>query len=172
MHDDDAIPGAVWWFALEFSVGDLPAEWGMRPDAQKDISAYELLAQGILLVCRARMLPPCRMQLELRSAVDNTAAEAVGNKLFTTAAPMKHVARSIALWAAALRVVPDLQHIAGDRNDLADGLSRGHSSALSVVSAEQRVPVSLLDFVACRGSSKLCPPEAKAPAALAPLLAQ
>ena len=172
MHDDDAIPEAVWWFALEFSVGELPAEWGMRPDAQKDISAYELLAQGILLVCRARMLPPCRMQLELRSAVDNTAAEAVGNKLFTTAAPMKHVARSIALWAAALRVVPDLQHIAGDRNDLADGLSRGHSSALSVVSAEQRVPISLLDFVACRGSSKLCPPEAKAPAALAPLLAQ
>ena len=144
----------------------------MRPNAQLDISAYELLAQGVLMVCRARMLPPCVLGLSLRSSVDNTAAESVGNKLFTTAAPMKYVARCIALWAGALRVRLELEYLQGSRNELADGLSRQFDSTLSSVRPERRVAVSLKDVVEFDVGSKMWPKDARPPAALAPLIAQ
>ena len=71
MSNADTAPAQAFWFALEFDVVDMPAEWEVRPDAQKDISAYELLAQTVLLVCRGKLLPPCSMTLSLSSGVDN-----------------------------------------------------------------------------------------------------
>ena len=88
LHDAMPCKTQVWWFAEHFEVKDFPPAWSMREDAQKDIACYELLAQIALLWARAQFSHPARVQVCLPSMSDNTSAEAVANKLFTTSLPL------------------------------------------------------------------------------------
>ena len=74
-----AVPADVWWIAIRFDVGDMPASWDMRPDSQRDIASYELLAQMVLFVLRARMQPASRCRARLRASTDNTPSAGAGN---------------------------------------------------------------------------------------------
>ena len=73
------------WFSLrihsdEFRSLKIP----MHDDLQKDISSLETLAQIAFVYIVIHHLPGCRVPIRIATLSDNTAAESVSNKLFST----------------------------------------------------------------------------------------
>ena len=60
----------------------------LDPNKQRSISAFETLAQIALVWLVATSFPGFRIPVCLRSLSDNTGAESVSNKLFTTSYPL------------------------------------------------------------------------------------
>ena len=85
--------------------------------------------------------------VNLRQDCDNITSVCVGNKLFTTATPMRHAAQVLFAHALKCRASINLQHIPGKINDLADKLSRQHSPEEIGVSTAKRVHVSVQDLL-------------------------
>ena len=80
---------SIHWFAEKWSVADITKfDIAVRSDAQKDIACYETLAQGFLILLCLALCPNVCVPLHFHSLSDNAAAEAAGNKLFTTTAPL------------------------------------------------------------------------------------
>ena len=90
LSDSDP-PQSGLWFALQLSPVDLPSEWTMREDAQRDIASYELLAQIVLVSFRGRFMAGRKERIAFRTQSDNTPTEGASNRLFTTAKPMAHL---------------------------------------------------------------------------------
>ena len=170
LTDACSVPADVWWFSLRFDVCDMPSSWDMRPESQRDIASYELLAQLVLFVLRARMQPASRCRARLRASTDNTPSEGAGNKLFSTAAPLRHVLHALSAWCACFRCELELDHVQGELNVLADGLSREHDSALSAVQPSRRLAVDLAEMCGAKTPQRVFPAEAKIPDALARVL--
>ena len=72
----------------------------MQPQAQRDITSYEILAQHALLMLVAILLPAGRLALHLPTLSDNTGSESSVNKLFSTAYPVCMFLRRIASLSA------------------------------------------------------------------------
>ena len=170
LTDACSIPADVWWFALRFEVKDMPSSWDMRADSQRDIASYELLAQLVLFVLRARMQPASKCRARLRASTDNTPSEGAGNKLFSTAAPLRHVLHALSAWCACFRCELELDHVQGESNVLADGLSRELDSALSSVQPSRRLVVDLDEMCGVKIPQRVFPADAKIPDALARVL--
>ena len=102
---------------------DLPAEWNLKVEMQRDIATYEMLAQVVLFWARARHLPR-NSSWELHGLSDNTPTEGAACKLFTTADPLKHAVQCMAGWASFLGAFVHVSHIPGKFNETADALSR------------------------------------------------
>jgi hypothetical protein len=73
------------WFSEKFSHNDFK-ELSIHLDSnmQRSISAFETLAQIALVWLVALSFPGFRIPVCLKSLSDNTGAESVSNKLFTT----------------------------------------------------------------------------------------
>ena len=113
------------WFRESFSYSAFRAlEIPVQADMQLDIACYEALAQGALILATSSLLPCARIPLQLRSASDNTGAEAGVNASFSTARPLCFFLERISLLAAVHRTTLDVSHISGERNVKADALSR------------------------------------------------
>ncbi|CAE7469263.1 unnamed protein product [Symbiodinium sp. CCMP2456] len=67
---------------------------------------------------------PGRMHVRIPSWSDNTGAESVSNKLFTSSYPLSIFAQRLALFSCFSGIELDTTHISGSRNELADWLSR------------------------------------------------
>ncbi len=147
----------VYWFSLQLKVTDFPPDWEVPPDAQKSISAWELLAQLILLIGIVATFGP-QGRVRVTSASDNVAAVAAGGKLFSTAFPLALILQLLAGWSAALRTELVLDHIPGAANVLADGLSRDDAATTAAVSEPKRFRVSLKELIAMRRSVPVFPP--------------
>ena len=72
----------------------------VKSDANLDISSYETLAQGFLLVLLLRTISGGRLRVRLPSLSDNVAAESVINRLYTSKFLALFVQR-LAMWACA-----------------------------------------------------------------------
>ena len=113
------------WFSETFSFMDFQRLGAPVNEAmQKDVACYEALAQGALILASASLLPCCRVPIVLRSASDNTSAEAGVSPLFTTAFPPCLFLEHVALWVAMHCVSLDVSHIPGEENGKSDALSR------------------------------------------------
>ena len=88
MDNDAPCQRQVWWFAETFTTDLLPPYWEVNKEAQRDITCYELLAQIALLWARGQHFQSATCPVFLSSACDNTGAEAVANRMFTTAVPL------------------------------------------------------------------------------------
>ena len=77
--------GSQCWFSEKFSHNDFK-ELSIHLDSnmQRSISAFETLAQIALVWLVALSFPGFRIPVCLKSLSDNTGAESVSNKLFTT----------------------------------------------------------------------------------------
>ena len=71
-----------------------------------------------------RRLQSKHFKFVLPSASDNTAAEAGINKLFTTTEPLSFFLKQVAAWSARHNVELAVTHLAGEKNQWADELSR------------------------------------------------
>ena len=124
-----------------------------------DISSYETLAQGFLLVLLLRTISGGRLRVRLPSLSDNVGAESVINRLYTRKQPLALFVQRLAMWACAHAVSLSCSHISGERNKEADALSRwDESCSIPFGFQEQdRVRVSLRAFWQVRLNPELVP---------------
>ena len=113
------------WFSEAFTLQDFrDLGVSVSPDMASEISCYEALAQGGLIIAASSLLPACSVPILLPAASDNTGAESALNACFTTSLPLALFLERLTLLAAVHRCTLDVSHISGERNTKADALSR------------------------------------------------
>eukprot|EP00435_Cladocopium_sp_Y103_P038655 s2653_g10.t1 len=117
--------GTTIWFSEKFSFDDFAAlDIPVTREMQKCIASFETLAQIAILYIFSRSSPGFRFPLRIQSLTDNSGTEAGGNKLFSTTTPLNVFLEKLTLLCTVSGMELDLSHIAGDRNEEADALSR------------------------------------------------
>ncbi|CAE7304798.1 unnamed protein product [Symbiodinium sp. KB8] len=155
--------GATSWFSHRYTVSDFTSMGlPMQPNANLDISSYETLAQCFVLLCFWKLSGSGRLAVTLPALSDNTGAESVCNRLYTSKVPLSLFVRKLSMWSSVTGVHLDCSHISGEKNDDADMLSRwdGQSELPERFRPEHRVHISLSDFWHIRFAVTLHPPDA------------
>ena len=117
--------GSCAWFSLQMTSSDFQSlQIPMHDDLQKDISSLETLAQIALVFIAVRSFPGSRIPIKIPTLSDNTGAEAVSNKLFTTQVPLALFLEKLCLLIASSHTEVQVGHIPGKDNEYADALSR------------------------------------------------
>ena len=112
--------GQCSWFSLPLRSSDfIDLKIPLHDNLQKDIASLETLAQIALVYITTQYFPGSRIPIS-----DNTTAEAVSNKLFSTQMPIALFLEKLSLLIASSHVDVEVSHIAGHSNDHADALSR------------------------------------------------
>ena len=117
-----------FWFLERFAPDFRSLGIPVKDDANLDISSYETLAQGFLLVLLLRTVSGGRLRVKLPALSDNVGAESVINRLYTSKQPLALFVQRLAMWACAHAVSLACSHIAGEKNVEADALSRWDES--------------------------------------------
>ena len=113
------------WFSERFCLRDFAKlRLPLDPEAQRNITCWEAMAQLGLVLLFSESVPGGRMRVCVPSFSDNTGAEASCNKLLTTSSPLCFLTQQLALVSWWCGVFLDVQHIAGFKNGDADYLSR------------------------------------------------
>ena len=112
--------GACTWFSLQLQHSDFKSlNIPIHEDLQKDIASLETLAQIALVFITIQQFPGARIPIKIPTLSDNTGAEAVSNKLFTTNLPLALFLEKLCLLIATSHV-----EVEGKDNTYADALSR------------------------------------------------
>ncbi|CAE7443250.1 unnamed protein product [Symbiodinium sp. CCMP2592] len=153
--------GRLLWFSHRYTVSDftnlgLP----MQPDANLDISSYETLAQCFVLLAFWKAHGSGRLALTLPALSDNSGAESLCNKLYTSKVPLNLFVRKLSMWSSITGVTLDCSHISGEKNEDADWLSRWDGSAdlPEQFSTANHIELSLSKFWHVSFQVTLCPP--------------
>ncbi|CAE7409167.1 unnamed protein product [Symbiodinium sp. CCMP2592] len=152
--------GRLLWFAHRYAVKDfLDLGLPMQPDANLDISSYETLAQCFVLLAFWKAHGSGRLALTLPALSDNSGAESVYNKLYTSKVPLTLFVRKLSMWSSITGVTLDCSHIAGEKNDDADLLSRwdGSTELPDKFLTSNRIELSLSEFWLIRFQVTLFP---------------
>ncbi|CAE7353172.1 unnamed protein product [Symbiodinium sp. CCMP2592] len=152
--------GRLLWFAHRYTVKDfLDLGLPMQPDANLDISSYETLAQCFVLLAFWKAHGSGRLALTLPALSDNSGAESVCNKLYTSKVPLNLFVRKLSMWSSITGVTLDCSHIAGEKNDDADLLSRwdGLTELPDKFLPSNRIELSLSEFWLIRFQVTLFP---------------
>ncbi|CAE7246343.1 GIP, partial [Symbiodinium sp. KB8] len=156
--------GRIVWFSQLFEVHHFTALGiPVQSNANLDISSYETLAQCFVFLAFWKYSGAGRLALKLPALSDNSGAEAVCNKLYTSKAPLNLFVRKLCTWSALSGISLECSHIAGE-NDDADFLSRWDGNASTLPSrfrSEDRFPVDLPAFWNVQFSVSLFPQDAK-----------
>ncbi|CAE7644829.1 unnamed protein product, partial [Symbiodinium sp. CCMP2456] len=116
--------GRMVWFSQPFTVQQFTALGiPVQSDANLDISSYETLAQCFILLAFWKFSGAGRLALKLPALSDNSGAEAVCNKLYTSKTSLNFFVRKLCMWSSLSGITLDCSHIAGEKNDDADFLS-------------------------------------------------
>ncbi|CAE7519848.1 unnamed protein product [Symbiodinium sp. CCMP2592] len=103
--------GRLLWFAHRYTVKDfLDLGLPMQADANLDISSYETLAQCFVLLAFWKAHGSGRLALTLPALMsDNSGAESVCNKLYTSKVPLNLFVRKLSMWSSITGVTFGLQ---------------------------------------------------------------
>ena len=117
--------GSCAWFQFQLRLDTVRAycPW-VGPNMQKHIAAWELLAQFTLTYCIESRLPPGHFPVTCHQGTDNSAADATAAKGLTTTPGMAPILGQYFLFMRRVHVFPQLLHIPGHLNGLADTISR------------------------------------------------
>ena len=117
--------GQCSWFSLQLKSNDFTQlQIPMHDNLQKDISSLETLAQIALVYITIQFFPGSRIPIKIPTLSDNTTAEAVSKKLFSTQMPIALFLEKLSLLISISHVDVDVSHIPGHSNEYADALSR------------------------------------------------
>jgi hypothetical protein len=161
----------ICWFSLQLTVSEFPVGWQMNINAQRNIAAYELLAQTALLMMRLQQLPCQFLKISFRQSSDNTPTEGCVNRLFTTSQPLCFFLQNFTAWATLARAEVQIDHIPGELNELADGLSRDKGDVLQTVEPQHRFRLLLPDILGLKQKVTFSPAQAAWPTHLVQLAA-
>ena len=117
--------GQCSWFSVPMTSQDFKnLHIPLHDNLQKDISSLETLAQIALVYITIQFFPGSRIPIRVPTLSDNTTAEAVSNKLFSTQMPIALFLEKLSLLISSSHMEVDVSHIPGHANDYADALSR------------------------------------------------
>jgi len=117
--------GQCSWFSLQLHVSEFQQlNIPVHQDLQRDISSLETLAQIALVYIASRFFPGARIPIRIPTLSDNSTAEAVANKLFSTNMPIALFLEKLSLLISSSSLEVDVTHIPGHDNVFADALSR------------------------------------------------
>ena len=139
-----------WWFSEKSDMNEMPKSLDLGEDAQKIIACFEMLAQQALIRCMGGALAGSSFPLQVHQQSDNMAVVATLGREFTTSKPLCYFTQSLALEAIRHRCQVQPTFRPGERNEWADGLSRGHEHVASLFHPSRRVrlaPAELLRWV-------------------------
>ena len=158
--------GKQCWYSLRLTANDFSLlKIPMHDNLQKDISSLETLAQIALVFIVIRHFPGFRIPLRMAALSDNTAAESVSNKLFSTQMPLALFLEKLSLLVSSSSIEVAVSHIAGISNDLADALSRwdGLGDPPHHCAPSDKFHLSLPELWEPYRAPQLCPPDAWLP---------
>ena len=135
----------------------------LDPNMQRSIASFETLAQIALVWLVATSFPGFRIPICLKSLSDNTGAESVSNKLFTTTHPLCLFVEILTCLASTTGIELDVSHIPGADNIIADDLSRWDFSTPVPhdFQTSERIHLSLNQLCRCSPHPTLHPPDSK-----------
>ena len=135
----------------------------LDPNMQRSIASFETLAQIALVWLVAMSFPGFRIPICLKSLSDNTGAESVSNKLFTTTHPLCLFVEILTCLASTTGIELDVSHIPGADNIIADDLSRWDFSTPIPhdFQTSERIHLSLNQLCRCSPQPTLHPPDSK-----------
>lgn len=148
------------WFSLQLTHADFQSLGiPLHEDLRKDISGLETLAQHALLFTAYNHQPGFRIPLRLPALSDNSGAESVANKLFTTTMPLALFVEKISLLSALSGCELDVSRIPGHDDDVADALSRWNQSGdpPHKIAFASRFSFSLAELWNIRCAARLVP---------------
>ena len=154
------------WFCLPLCKADFDAlDIPLHSDLQRDITSLETLAQIALLFIVARRQPGFRMSVRVPALSDNTGAESVSNKVFSTALPLALFLEKLSILLAISGMAFDVTHIPGKDNVIADSLSRwnGIGDPPCSLHLNDRFDLSLPQIWKLDFHPRLCPSDAWIP---------
>ena len=157
------IAGTQFWFSEKKSHEDFEnLSIHLDPNMQRSIASFETLAQIALVWLVATSCPGFRFPICLKSLSDNTGAESVSNKLFTTTHPLCLFVEILTCLASTTGIELHVSHIPGADN-IADDLSRWDFSNFIPHDFQQseRIHLSLRQLWHCSPSPTLHPPDSK-----------
>ena len=147
---------SILWFSEQYCMSELRLfQPQLTKDAQKYISAFEVLAQLALLMAASDSLHFEQMQVCLPASSDNTSAESSINRQLSTKEPSASFLQWISQWAYQRQICLQISHIPGKENSWADDLSRDR---LNQWLSYPRYRVSMQDFFNIGRVVKLHPP--------------
>ena len=155
--------GQSAWFSHRYTVSDFTSlGLPMQSNANLDISSYETLAQCFVLICFWKLSGSGRLAVSLPALSDNTGAESVCNRLYTSKVPLNLFVKKLSMWSSMTGIQLECSHISGEKNDDADLLSRwdGQSELPDRFLPKSRVHISLSDFWDIRFAVTLHPEDA------------
>ena len=119
------VDGSCAWFQFRLHIDTIRTccPW-VGPSMQKHIAAWELLAQFALRFCIESRLPPGHLPVTCHQGTDNSATDATAAKGLTSTPGMAHILCQYFLFMRRVHVFPQLSHIPGHLNGLADAISR------------------------------------------------
>ena len=147
-------PENFCWFSIELAPHLLPS-WFLcqgSEDLQPYICALEAVAQLTLLACQMEHTAGkiSLGWLAVRQRCDNMGVVGANDKALSMKRPLADVLQSTTIFRARHRVQLHISHIAGERNDWADWLSRGRSKNpkwWSRLTAEKRFEPNWLELL-------------------------
>ena len=158
--------GQCSWFSLPLRSSDfVDLKIPLHDNLQKDIASLETLAQIALVYITTQYFPGSRIPIRIPMLSDNTTAEAVSNKLFSTQMPIALFLEKLSLLIASSHVDVEVSHIAGHSNDQADALSRwdGIGDPPHHFMYHDRFPLSLPTLWNLERHPTLHPPDTRLP---------
>ena len=103
---------------------ELPTWLRPQVSASERIAFLEMLAQVVLLFLRLRKRNYVQGNITLHHVCDNAASVGAVQKFFTTAKPLCYGLQALSWYAAKGAAEISISHIPGEKNVLADHLSR------------------------------------------------
>ena len=158
--------GQCSWFSLQLTSADFAQlQIPMHVNLQKDISSLETLAQIALVFITIQFFPGSRIPIKVPTLSDNTTAEAVSNKLFSTQMHIALFLEKLSLLISSSNIDLDVSHIPGHANDYADALSRWHGEGdpPHLFLLHDRFPLHLSQLWHLERHPKLFPPDVTIP---------
>jgi len=159
-------PGQCSWFSLQLKIADFQQlNIPIHHDLQKDISSLETLAQIALVYITGRFFPGASIPIRIPTLSDNSTAEALSNKLFSTSMPIALFLEKLSLLISSSSLEVDVSHIPGHGNTFADALSRWNGEGLPPhhFLPHDRFPLTLEAFWNLEQRPKLFPPNTRLP---------
>ncbi|CAL1144831.1 unnamed protein product [Cladocopium goreaui] len=156
--------GVQFWLSEKFSHADFDIlSIHLDPNMQRSIASFETLAQIALVWLVATSFPGFRIPICVKSLSDNTGAESVSNKLFTTTHPLCLFVEILTCLASTTGIELDVSHIPGADNVIADDLSRWDFSTPIPhdFQPSERIHLSLNQLFRCSPHPTLHPPDSK-----------
>ena len=148
------------WFAEQWDISEIRDLWpALQEPAQRYIACFETLAQLALAMTARKVIGARQWRFALPAASDNTAAEAGTEKLWSTAEPLGSFLKMAAARSARHHVELLVMHLPGEKNTLADELSRGRLARFQH-RPHERISIALHNFLDPSGCITLHPPDA------------